>query len=110
MKMEHIIFVDSISFILFSLRKFPEAFGLTSTKSWYPHYFNTKENLYYFGEIPHVSSYGAVTMNGKEREECLAWYEVQRSEVFDNKSVLEAFCQDDVTAKASMLSLQTRVY
>jgi len=95
--MEIITFVDRFSFMPCSLSKFPEAFGLTSIKSWYPHYFNTKENLNYVGEIPDVSYYGADTMSAKEREEFLAWYEGQRSEVFDNRSVLEAYCQDDVT-------------
>ena len=32
-----------------------------------------------------------------EREEFLEWYDSQRSGVFDNKHVLEAYCQDDVT-------------
>ena len=77
------------------LRKLPEAFGLTATKSWYPHYFNTKENVNYVGEIPGVSYYGADTMSAKERAEFLAWYEGQRSAVFDNRRVLEAYCLDD---------------
>ena len=78
----------------YSLRKLPEALGLTVTKSWYPHYFNTKENMNYVGEIPDVSYYGVDTMSAKERAEFLAWYEGQRTEVFDNRSVLEAYCQD----------------
>ena len=34
------------------LRKLPEAFGLQASKSWFPHYFNTKTNLDYVGPIP----------------------------------------------------------
>ena len=90
MKIEHITFLDNISSMPCSLRKLPEAFGLTSPKSWYPHYFNTKENLSYVGEIPYISYYGANTMSAKEIEEFLAWYEGQRSEVFHNRGVLEA--------------------
>ena len=52
----------------------------------------------YVGEIPDVSYYGADAMSAKERAKFLAWYEGQRSEVFDNRSVLEHYCQDDVTA------------
>ena len=52
MTMEHLTFIDSISFMPCSLRKLPEAFGLNATKSWYPHYFNTEENMNYVGEIP----------------------------------------------------------
>ena len=80
-----------------SLRKLPEAFGLNATKSWYSHYFNTKENMNSVGEIPDVSYYGADTMSAKKRAEFLAWYEGQRSAVFDKRSVEEAYCQDDVT-------------
>jgi hypothetical protein len=36
MRMEHLVFLDSVSFIPCSLRKLPEAFGLTVSKSWYP--------------------------------------------------------------------------
>jgi len=35
-----------------ALRKLPEAFGLTATKSWYPHFFNTRANRDYVGPIP----------------------------------------------------------
>jgi hypothetical protein len=34
MKMEHLIFLDYVSFTPCSLRKFPEAFGLQVSKSW----------------------------------------------------------------------------
>ena len=33
MKMEHLVFLDSVSFLQFSLRKLPEAFGLAASKS-----------------------------------------------------------------------------
>jgi len=79
--MEHLTFIDSISFMPCSLRKLPKAFGLTAAKSWYPHYFNTNENMNYVGEIPDVSYYGADAMSAKERAEFLAWYEGQKSAV-----------------------------
>ena len=41
----YIVFLDSISFLPFALRKLPEGFGLTVAKSLYPHYFNTRDNL-----------------------------------------------------------------
>jgi len=55
MRMEHLVFLDSVSFLLFPLRRMPEAFGLTVSKSWYAHYFNTEENLDYIGPLPDVS-------------------------------------------------------
>ena len=97
MKMQHLVFLDSVSFLPFPLRKLPGAFGLTAFKSWYPHLFNTKENMDYVGPIPDVSYYGANDMSESERAEFLAWYEGQRDRVFDNRLVLETYCQDDVT-------------
>jgi hypothetical protein len=35
-------------------------------------------------------------MSASERSEFLAWYEGQKVEVFDNRQVLEFYCQDDV--------------
>ena len=63
MKMENLVFLDSVSFLPCSLRKLPEAFVLTARKSWYPHYFNTEENQDYVGTIPDVSYYGVNEMN-----------------------------------------------
>ena len=57
-KMEHIKFNYSIIFLPFPLRKLSTAFGLTAAKGWYPHYFNTEENLKYIGSIPDTSYYG----------------------------------------------------
>jgi len=45
MKMEHLVFLDSVSVLPCPLRKLPEAFGLTAGKSWYTYCFNTEENL-----------------------------------------------------------------
>jgi hypothetical protein len=99
MKMEHLLFHDSVSFIPCPLRKLPEAFGLSSSKSWYPHYFNTEENLDYVGDMPDVSYYGADEMGDSERKDFIAWYEGQKSSsaIFLNRRVLEQYCQDDVT-------------
>jgi hypothetical protein len=36
-------------------------------------------------------------MSESERREFLEWYEGQKGEQFDNKLVLETYCQDDVT-------------
>jgi len=43
MKTEHLVYLDSISFLPCALRKLPEALDLSASKSWYPHYFNTEE-------------------------------------------------------------------
>jgi hypothetical protein len=66
MKMQHLHFLDSISYLPMPLRKLPEAFELSSSKSWYPHYFNTKANLDYVGPIPDIGYFGADELEGKD--------------------------------------------
>jgi hypothetical protein len=97
MKVEHITFLDSLNKIPFPPRKFPDAFGLTSCKRWYPHYYNTTENLNDVGAITDLSFYGVDAMLHSEREEFLAWYEGQGGTIFDNRQVFESYCQDNVT-------------
>jgi len=79
MRMEHLVFLDSVSFLSFPPRRLPETFGLTVAKSWYPHNFNTEENLNYIGHLPDVSYYGVNEMGEGERSEFLEWYEKQES-------------------------------
>jgi len=97
MKMEHLVFLDSVSFLPCALRKLPEAFGLSASKSWYAHYFNTRETLNYVEPLPDMAYYGVDEMREDNRKEFLVWYDGQRSETFDKKHVLESYCQDDVT-------------
>jgi hypothetical protein len=49
--------------------------------------------------MPDVSYYGVNEMFDSERKDFIAWYEGQKSSaaVFDNRRVLEQYCQDDVT-------------
>ena len=72
MKLDHLVFLDSVSFLPCPLHKLPEAYGLTASKSWYPHYFNTEGNLNYIGLIPDVSYYGVDEMGEAERSEFIA--------------------------------------
>ena len=96
-KMEHLLLIDSISYLPMPLRKLPEASGLSVRKSWYTHYFNTLANLNYVGLIRDVSQYGVAEMRASERREFMAWYEEKKYEVFKNRRVLEEYCQDEVT-------------
>jgi len=66
MKTEHLVILYSVSFLPCALRKLPEAFGLSPSKSWYPHYFNTAENLNYVAPILDMKYYGVNEM-GKRR-------------------------------------------
>ena len=88
--MKHLVFLNSVSFLLCALRKLPETFGLQATKSRYPHYFNTEENLDYIGPMHDISYYGVDEIGGGEREEFLACYEARKSQVFHNMYFHEA--------------------
>jgi hypothetical protein len=96
MRVEHLVFLDSVCFLPFSLCKLPEAFEITVAKSRYPHYFNNRANVDYVGKFPDISYYGVDEMGASERNEFLAWYEGQKDEDFDNRRVLESYCQDGV--------------
>jgi len=43
-----------------------------------------------------MSQFGVDEMRESERKEFLAWYEVQKDKVFDDRHVFEQYCQDDV--------------
>jgi len=88
--------LDRVSFLPFPLRRLPEAFSLTVAKSWYPHNFNTEENLDYIGPLPDVSHYGLNEMGEGERCEFLEWYETQEPP-FDKRRVLEQYNQNELT-------------
>jgi len=110
MKIEHMLFIDSVSYLPMPLRKLPEAFGLSVTKYWYPHYFNTNTNVNYVGPIPDVSYFGVHEMGISERGEFMTWYVGQKNRVFDNKLVLEKYCQDDVTVLRQACQLIRREF
>jgi len=96
MRMEHLVFSDRVSFLPYPLRMLLKAFGHTVAKSWYPHYFNTEDNIIYIGPLPDVSYYVVNEMVEGEWNEFLEWYATQENP-FDNRRVLEQYCQDNVT-------------
>jgi hypothetical protein len=71
MRMENLLFLDSVLFLTMALRSLSEAFGLTASKSWYPHYFNTKATKDYVGRITDIRYYEPDDMKESERSEFL---------------------------------------
>jgi len=78
MKMQHIHFLGSISYLPMPLRKLPDRYGLSSQKTCIPHYRNTKANLDYVGPIPDIKYFGADEMSEGERKDSLSWYNKQK--------------------------------
>lgn len=91
-------FLDSINFFNVGLSKLPEMFSIEGTKGYYPHYFNTPENLEYVGELPAVEFFDPDNTKDKQRDDFIAWYaaEKSRNHVFNNKEVLLKYCKQDV--------------
>jgi len=69
---------------------------ITCKKGYYPHFFNTANNLDYVGPYPEPKYYGPVFMSGDERTQFLAWYEEQKENSFHNKEEVLAYCMDGV--------------
>jgi hypothetical protein len=49
------------------------------------------------GQIPDIEYYSVNEMGVSERTEFLAWYEEEKSVVFNNRQTLESYYQDEVT-------------
>jgi len=71
-KMEHFFFLDRNSVLPCTLSKLFQSYGLSASKLWYPHHFNTEENLDYIGPKLDVSYYGVNGMGEEERREIFA--------------------------------------
>jgi hypothetical protein len=96
MVVENFHFLDSLNFLPMSLKSMPKSFGLTCKKGYYPHFFNTAENLDYVGSYPEPKYYGADYMSDDERDPVLKWHKEQKGKIFRNIEELEAYCMDDV--------------
>jgi hypothetical protein len=92
--MEHIHFMDSVNFLPMCLKSMPKSFEPPCKKGYYPHFFNTADNLDYVGPYPEPKYYGADFMLGDERAQCLEWYEEQK--IFRDKEELLSYSMNDV--------------
>jgi hypothetical protein len=81
---------------------------LKSLKSWYPHYFNTQQNLEYVGPIPDIEYYGVSEMSESERTDFLDWNEGEKAKFFYKKRVLETYCQDGFTVLRHAPDIQAK--
>lgn len=98
LKVEKVTWLQSLNYLAMPLRKLPEAFRLTAEKSWYLHLFNTAEYMNYVNPAPDISHYDVDQMHESERKVFLSCYETAaKNEIFDNRRVLERYCQADVT-------------
>lgn len=72
-------------------------------KGYYPHFFNTPENVNYVGPLPSAEYYGADSMKSKERNAFIKWYNTEKSNhtVFDNENELCSLVTEKIMASDS---------
>jgi len=93
---ENLYILDSLNFLPISVKTMPKIFDLTRKKGYYPHIFNTTNNLEYVSPYPEPKYYVAHYMSGDDRAQFLEWYEEQKVKIVCNKQQLLAYCMDDV--------------
>ena len=74
MVVENLHFLNSINYLPMSLKSMPKSFDFTCKKGYYPHFFNTANNLDYVGPYPEPKFYGSDFMSREERTQFSAWY------------------------------------
>ncbi len=89
--------LDSMNFLPMRLAALPKAFGLMELrKGYFPHYYNTRENLAYEGPYPDPSYYGADYMGKEGRAKFLEWHSQKAGQVFDFAAEMKEYCASDV--------------
>ena len=95
----NIRFVDSLSFLTMPLKAFPKTFGEKELKKgFFPHWFNTKENWDYVGDMPDAEEFRYNSFKEKDRNEFIDWYnkKVENKYVWDQKREMREYCISDV--------------
>ncbi|MDI9312736.1 MAG: DNA polymerase [Limnohabitans sp.] len=97
-KINNIIFFDSLSFFLQPLSSLPKSFGFENIviKGYFPFYLNKDESLSYNGSFPDKSLFGIDTMTTSKLKDFNNWYEMNRSKMYDLKSDALKYCKNDV--------------
>lgn len=91
-------FIDSLSFLTMPLSVFPKTFGLKElAKGFFPHLFNTRNNVGYVGMIPEAHYFIPSGMSTKGRRAFMTWYEsVKHTTDWDFDHEILKYCTSDV--------------
>ncbi|KAJ8683048.1 hypothetical protein QAD02_018840 [Eretmocerus hayati] len=73
-------FIDSLSYLPMKLADLSAAFDLPVQKGYFPHKFNTLENMNHNGKWPKAEDYCPESMSPDENAKFFAWYETVKSE------------------------------
>ena len=79
-------------------------------EGYYPHFFNTANDLDFVGSHPEPKFYGADFMSGDERTQFSSWYEGVKDKIFNNREEVLAYCKDDVNVLRPPVTLHETSY
>lgn len=73
-------------------------FNIPEQKGWYPHLFNTLDNIDYEGPLPAIEYFCPDSKSPSERKKLLEWHQSQKDSnfVFNNRAELIKYCKTDV--------------
>ena len=105
-------FKDSYKFINLPLHSLPKLFGFQNElqKGFFPHNFNTKENMYYRGSLPGIEWFGVDNMNEDEKKRFMNWHSAEEGRLrkaglkYDLRGEMVKYCYDDFFVLASAFS------
>lgn len=92
-------FIDSLNFFNVGLAKLPKMFSLeNNSKGYYPHGFNTPENLEYVGALPDLKYFWPDNLKHEDRSKLVDWHtsELSKNVIFNNRDELLKYCKEDV--------------
>ncbi|KAG1925821.1 extracellular sulfatase Sulf-2 [Pimephales promelas] len=90
-------YLDSYSFFPMGLAKMPAALDLKTTeKGYFPHLFNTRENINYFGPYPDKKFYNYDNMSDKDQQKFDSWYSTVQGKFFCFRRQLYEYGVNDV--------------
>ena len=111
--MAMVFFKDLYKFINLPLHSLPKSFGFQNElqKGFFPHNFNTKENMHYQGCLPGIEWFGVDDMNEDEKERFMNWHSAEEGRLreagleYDLREKMVKYCYDDCFVLASAFSL-----
>ncbi|MDI9312027.1 MAG: DNA polymerase [Limnohabitans sp.] len=97
-KINNIIFLDSLSFFLQPLANLPKSFGFDNItlKGFFPFYLNNKEDITYNGSFPDKSFFGVETMSKQKLIQFNKWYEKENNKQYNLYEEAYKYCRNDV--------------
>ena len=103
MEIANVKFIDSLNYFHMPLSSLSKTYGLNKIeKGIFPHLFNTPENQSYdpsLDPLPPLDVYSPGSMNIREIERFLEWYNEQLASgcVFNFQNEIVRYCKQDVT-------------